>query len=155
MAELKAEILAYDGVIGVHDLAVHSYGEGRYFAVAHLEVPARDNLMFAHDLADNIEREVREKTGIMLTLHLDPIDTDDAELEVLKERCEKVLESFGEGLSLHDFRLVRGATHTNIIFDVEMPFESKLGIRDVEKRLEEEFAGESKPYYFVLSKDSE
>lgn len=155
VAELKAEILAYDGVIGVHDLAVHSYGEGRYFAVAHLEVPARDNLMFAHDLADNIEREVREKTGIMLTLHLDPIDTDDAELEVLKERCEKVLESFDEGLSLHDFRLVRGATHTNIIFDVEMPFESKLGIRDVEKRLEEEFAGESKPYYFVLSKDSE
>lgn len=152
---LKADILSYDGVIGVHDLAVHSYGEGKYFAVAHLEVPSRDNLMFAHDLADNIEREVYEKKGIRLTLHLDPIDIDDAELGALKERCEKVLDTFGEKLSLHDFRLVRGATHVNVIFDVEIPYESKLRLSDIETRLKEEFASEDKPYYFVLSRDSE
>lgn len=152
---LKSDILAYDGVVGVHDLAVHCYGEGRYFAVAHLEVPSRDNLMFAHDLADNIEREVYENKGIRLTLHLDPIDVDDEELGVLKERCAKVLDTFGEKLSLHDFRLVRGATHVNVIFDVEIPYESKLTLTDIEKRLKEEFAGEEIPYYFVLSRDSE
>lgn len=155
IASLKEEIMSYDGVVGVHDLAVHCYGEGRYFAVAHVEVPARDDLMFAHDLADNIEREVGEKTGIRLTLHLDPIDLDDEELGKVRARCERVVKSFGEEFSLHDVRIVRGATHTNVIFDVEMPYETKVTLADVESRLKEEFSSEPVPYYFVLSCDQE
>lgn len=155
IASLKEEIMSYDGVVGVHDLAVHCYGEGRYFAVAHVEVPARDDLMFAHDLADNIEREVGEKTGIRLTLHLDPIDLDDEELGKVRARCERVVKSFGEEFSLHDVRIVRGATHTNVIFDVEMPYETKVTLADVEGRLKEEFSSEPVPYYFVLSRDQE
>lgn len=152
---LKETVLSYDGVIGMHDLAVHSYGEGRYFAVAHLEVPAKDDIMFAHELADNIERDVRDKLGIQLTLHIDPIDNEDEETLALKERCMKVVRSFGEGFSLHDFRLVKGMEHTNILFDVEVPFEHKVALSDVEKKLEEEFAGEEMKYYFVLSRDVE
>lgn len=152
---LKDTVLSYDGVIGMHDLAVHSYGEGRYFAVAHLEVPAKDDIMLAHELADNIERDVRDKLGIQLTLHIDPIDNEDEETLALKERCMKVVRSFGEGFSLHDFRLVKGMEHTNILFDVEVPFEHKVAISDVEKKLEEEFAGEEMKYYFVLSRDVE
>lgn len=152
---LKDTVLSYDGVIGMHDLAVHSYGEGRYFAVAHLEVPAKDDIMFAHELADNIERDVRDKLGIQLTLHIDPIDNEDEETLALKERCMKVVRSFGEGFSLHDFRLVKGMEHTNILFDVEVPFEHKVALSDVEKKLEEEFAGEEMKYYFVLSRDVE
>lgn len=152
---LKDTVLSYDGVIGMHDLAVHSYGEGRYFAVAHLEVPAKDDIMFAHELADNIERDVRGKLGIQLTLHIDPIDNEDEETLALKERCMKVVRSFGEGFSLHDFRLVKGMEHTNILFDVEVPFEHKVALSDVEKKLEEEFAGEEMKYYFVLSRDVE
>ena len=152
---LKDTVLSYDGVIGMHDLAVHSYGEGRYFAVAHLEVPAKDDIMFAHELADNIERDVRNKLGIQLTLHIDPIDNEDEETLALKERCMKVVRSFGEGFSLHDFRLVKGMEHTNILFDVEVPFEHKVALSDVEKKLEEEFAGEEMKYYFVLSRDVE
>ena len=152
---LKDTVLSYDGVIGMHDLAVHSYGEGRYFAVAHLEVPAKDDLMFAHELADNIERDVRDKLGIQLTLHIDPIDNEDEETLAIKERCMKVVRSFGEGFSLHDFRLVKGMEHTNILFDVEVPFEHKIALSDVEKKLEEEFAGEEMKYYFVLSRDVE
>ena len=152
---LKRKILSYDGVIGVHDLAVHSYGEGRYFAVAHLEVPARDDIMFAHELADNIEREVKEEFGIQLTLHIDPIDNEDEETLRLKARCAEVLKGMDERLSLHDFRLVRGNTHTNLIFDVEMPFESKLTLSDIEKELAGRFADEEKKYYFVLSRDVE
>ena len=152
---LKDTVLSYDGVIGMHDLAVHSYGEGRYFAVAHLEVPAKDDIMFAHELADNIERDVRGKLGIQLTLHIDPIDNEDEETLAIKERCMKVVRSFGEGFSLHDFRLVKGMEHTNILFDVEVPFEHKVALSDVEKKLEEEFAGEEMKYYFVLSRDVE
>lgn len=152
---LKRKILSYDGVIGVHDLAVHSYGEGRYFAVAHLEVPARDDIMFAHELADNIEREVKEELGIQLTLHIDPIDNEDEETLRLKAKCAEVLKGMDERLSLHDFRLVRGNTHTNLIFDVEMPFESKLTLSDIEKELAARFADEEKKYYFVLSRDVE
>ena len=152
---LKDKVLSYDGVIGMHDLAVHSYGEGRYFAVAHLEVPAKDDIMFAHELADNIERDVKEELGIQLTLHIDPIDNEDEETLTLKERCMKVVRGFGEGFSLHDFRLVKGMEHTNILFDVEVPFEHKVALSDVEKKLEEEFAGEEMKYYFVLSRDIE
>ncbi len=152
---LKDKVLSYDGVIGMHDLAVHSYGEGRYFAVAHLEVPAKDDIMFAHELADNIERDVKEELGIQLTLHIDPIDNEDEETLALKERCMKVVRGFGEGFSLHDFRLVKGMEHTNILFDVEVPFENKVALSDVEKKLEEEFAREEMKYYFVLSRDIE
>lgn len=152
---LKDKVLSYDGVIGMHDLAVHSYGEGRYFAVAHLEVPAKDDIMFAHELADNIERDVKEELGIQLTLHIDPIDNEDEETLALKERCMKVVKTFGEGFSLHDFRLVKGMEHTNILFDVEVPFENKVALSDVEKKLEEEFAREEMKYYFVLSRDIE
>lgn len=152
---LKDKVLSYDGVIGMHDLAVHSYGEGRYFAVAHLEVPAKDDIMFAHELADNIERDVKAELGIQLTLHIDPIDNEDEETLALKERCMKVVRGFGEGFSLHDFRLVKGMEHTNILFDVEVPFEHKVALSDVEKKLEEEFAGEEMKYYFVLSRDIE
>ena len=152
---LKDKVLSYDGVIGMHDLAVHSYGEGRYFAVAHLEVPAKDDIMFAHELADNIERDVKAELGIQLTLHIDPIDNEDEETLALKERCMKVVRGFGEGFSLHDFRLVKGMEHTNILFDVEVPFEHKVALSDVEKKLEEEFAGEEMKYYFILSRDIE
>ena len=152
---LKDKVLSYDGVIGMHDLAVHSYGEGRYFAVAHLEVPAKDDIMFAHELADNIERDVKAELGIQLTLHIDPIDNEDEETLALKERCMKVVKTFGEGFSLHDFRLVKGMEHTNILFDVEVPFEHKVALSDVEKKLEEEFAGEEMKYYFILSRDIE
>ena len=150
---LKDKVLSYDGVIGMHDLAVHSYGEGRYFAVAHLEVPAKDDIMFAHELADNIERDVDRDLHIRLTLHIDPIDDEDEETLALKERCLRVVKTFGEGFSLHDFRLVKGAEHTNVLFDVEMPFESKVTLSDIEKKLSEELAGEGMTYYFVLSRD--
>ena len=152
---LKEKVMSYDGVIGLHDLAVHSYGEGRYFAVAHLEVPAKDDIMFAHELADNIERDVDRDLHIRLTLHIDPIDDEDEETLALKERCLRVVKTFGEGFSLHDFRLVKGAEHTNVLFDVEMPFESKVTLSDIEKKLSEELASDGMTYYFVLSRDVE
>lgn len=150
---IKDKMSECEGVLGVHDLEVHSYGEGRYFAVAHIEVPADFTLPYAHELADGVEREVMKELGVALTVHIDPVDTKDSELGVLRERCEAVLGAFGEKIALHDFRLVRGKEQTKVIFDVAIPYESKVTLGDVEKALCREFADEKTEYHFVLHRD--
>lgn len=151
--KIKDIIMSHDGVIGMHDLAVHNYGEGRYFAVVHVEVPAKVPIMITHDLVDNIEHDVERETGASITIHMDPVDTEDEELEALKARAEKVLAEMGDGLTLHDFRLVRGATHTNVLFDVTIPFDSKYGLADVTSRMQDEFDADDTVYYFVINVD--
>lgn len=153
VAKIKEIILSHEGVMGVHDLMVHSYGEGKYFAVVHVEVPAKEDIMITHDLIDNIEHDVVRETGVNLTIHMDPVDTEDEELGELKIRAKKVIAEMGEGLSLHDFRIVRGTTHTNILFDVAVPFESKYTLKDVTDRMKEEFNKDGKIYYFVIEMD--
>ena len=153
VAKIKEIILSHEGVMGVHDLMVHSYGEGKYFAVVHVEVPAKEDTMITHDLIDNIEHDVVRETGVNITIHMDPVDTEDEELGELKIRAEKVIAEMGEGLSLHDFRIVRGTTHTNILFDVAVPFESKYTLKDVTDRMKEEFDKDGKVYYFVIEMD--
>ena len=151
--KIKDIIMSHDGVIGMHDLAVHNYGEGRYFAVVHVEVPAKVPIMITHDLVDNIEHDVERETGASITIHMDPVDTEDEELEALKARAEKVLAEMGDGLTLHDFRLVRGATHTNVLFDVTIPFDSKYKLADVTGRMQDEFDADDTVYYFVINVD--
>ncbi len=150
---IRTKILSYEGVIGMHDLMVHSYGEGKYFAVVHVEVPASADIMITHDLIDNIEHDVYRETGVNITIHMDPIDTEDEELEILKQRAEKVLAEMGQGLSLHDFRIVRGKTHTNILFDVTIPFDSKYTLADVTAAMQNQFDGDETVYYFVIDVD--
>lgn len=151
--KIREIIMSHDGVLGMHDLMVHNYGEGRYFAVAHVEVPAKEDITVTHDLIDNIERDIADELNVNMTIHMDPVDTDDAEAGALKERAEKALAATGEGLSLHDFRLVRGATHTNVLFDVEIPFGCKTTLDEVKALMEKEFADDGTVYYFVLSAD--
>lgn len=94
-----------------------------------------------------------KELGVALTVHIDPVDTGDSELGVLRERCEAVLGAFGEKIALHDFRLVRGKEQTKVIFDVAIPYESKVTLGDVEKALCREFADEKTEYHFVLHRD--
>ncbi len=114
-------VLAYDGVIGVHDLVVHNYGPGRCFASLHAEVPASEDILISHDIIDNIERDIALRHGIHLVIHLDPVVTDDPEADALRARAKELVAGLGKGLSIHDFRLVKGATHYNLIFDVAVP----------------------------------
>lgn len=114
----------YEGVLGVHDLMVHDYGPGRCFASVHVEMDAKRDIMLSHDICDNIERDFA-KEGMTLVVHLDPIITDDEEINSLKRITEDIVASFNLGLGMHDFRVVKGYSHTNLVFDISASFDCK------------------------------
>ena len=111
-------VMSHQGILGVHDLMIHNYGPNNMIASLHAEVDAKQNVLEAHDTIDNIEKEVFEKMKIMTTIHLDPIETDNIQLNQYKTIVSKVLNEIDPELSFHDFRMVVGQTHTNLIFDV-------------------------------------
>lgn len=151
--KMTAKILSYDGVIGVHDLVVHSYGANHCFVVAHVEVPANVEITKSHDVIDNIEHDFWNEMHIRLNIHMDPVDTDNADLAVLKLRAQNALSALDENLSLHDFRLVSGQTHTNMLFDVVIPYDSKITLDDVQNAMQNEFGNDEIKYFFVIDVD--
>ncbi len=151
--KITAKILSYDGVIGVHDLVVHSYGASHCFVVAHVEVPANVEITKSHDVIDNIEHDFWNEMHIRLNIHMDPVDTENADLAVLKLRAQNALSALDENLSLHDFRLVSGHTHTNMLFDVVIPYDSKITLDDVQDAMRKEFENDEVKYFFVIDVD--
>lgn len=151
--KITAKILSYDGVIGVHDLVVHSYGENHCFVVAHVEVPADVDITKSHDVIDNIEHDFWNEMHVRITIHMDPVDTKNKQLAVLKLRAQNAIANLDENLSLHDFRLVSGQTHTNMLFDVVIPYGSKITLDDVKDALEKEFGNDPVKYFFVIDMD--
>lgn len=151
--KITAKILSYDGVIGVHDLVVHSYGENHCFVVAHVEVPQDVEITKSHDVIDNIEHDFWNEMHVRITIHMDPVDTKNEKLAELKLRAQNALANLDEGLSLHDFRIVSGQTHTNMLFDVIIPYDSKLSLNDVKNAMKREFANDPIKYFFVIDVD--
>lgn len=151
--KITAKILSYDGVIGVHDLVVHSYGENHCFVVAHVEVPADVDITKSHDVIDNIEHDFWNEMHVRITIHMDPVDTKNKQLAVLKLRAQNAIANLDENLSLHDFRLVSGQTHTNMLFDVVVPYGSKITLDDVKDALKKEFGNDPVKYFFVIDMD--
>ncbi len=151
--KITAKILSYDGVIGVHDLVVHSYGENHCFVVAHVEVPQDVEITKSHDVIDNIEHDFWNEMHVRITIHMDPVDTKNEKLAELKLRAQNALVNLDEGLSLHDFRIVSGQTHTNMIFDVVIPYDNKLSLDDVKNAMKREFANDPVKYFFVIDVD--
>lgn len=151
--KITAKILSYDGVIGVHDLVVHSYGENHCFVVAHVEVPADVDITKSHDVIDNIEHDFWNEMHVRITIHMDPVDTKNKQLAVLKLRAQNAIANLDENLSLHDFRLVSGQTHTNMLFDVVIPYGSKITLDDVKDALKKEFGNDPVKYFFVIDMD--
>ncbi|MEN6351354.1 MAG: cation diffusion facilitator family transporter, partial [Syntrophomonas sp.] len=124
----------YPGVLGIHDLVVHDYGPHRCFASVHVEVDAKVDVLESHDLIDNIERDISADLDIPLVIHMDPIVTDDPFVNQMYQITEQVIKKIDTSLSMHDFRAVKGATHSNIIFDVTVPFNyKKEGIQIIEE----------------------
>ena len=150
---IENKILAYEGIINIHDLVVHNYGPNRYFATVHAEVDAKEDILKSHDMIDNIERDFARNLGINLVIHLDPIITDDKETNHLRQMTEEIIKSIDEKMSMHDFRVVKGDTHTNLIFDVLVPvgFEIKSG--DLAKMIEDAVQNENKTYFAVVTID--
>lgn len=125
-----SKILSYDNVLGVHDLVIHSYGEGKIFITCHVEVDAYESIMVTHDVIDNIEMDFRND-GLNLVIHMDPIDTKDEYTLKLKEETEKIIASIDDKIHFHDFRIVKGVTHTNVIFDIVVPNKYDLSNDDL------------------------
>lgn len=131
--EMMEKIRGYEGVLGIHDLMVHDYGPGRCFASVHVEMDAREEVLKSHDVIDCIERDFLAE-GIHLVIHYDPIVTDDDSVNELRTMVARVIASLGEQITFHDFRVVKGYTHTNLIFDVVVP----AGYAKSERELKDE-----------------
>ncbi len=119
--ELERLVLSHPPVTGVHDLILHDYGPGRRFLSLHAEVPMDEDILFVHDVVDNIEIEIYERFGIETVIHMDPIDTTNEAINEIKSHVFELLNQLGSGLKAHDFRIVPGKTHTNIVFDIAVP----------------------------------
>ena len=143
-------------VLGYHDLMVHDYGPGQRFATLHVEMDKREDPMTCHERIDDMERECYQNHGIHLVIHYDPVITDDPELNRLRAACEGLLSEFDDRLHLHDFRMVEGATHTNLIFDVALPQDMNGRETEITTRLEDELSKqEGKRIYAVITYDPE
>ena len=151
--EIYEKIMGYEGIIGLHDLNVHNYGPSRCFASVHCEVPASQDIMISHDIIDNIERDFLKDMNIHMVIHLDPVDTDDERTNELKEKVRKQLQDISPELSMHDFRVVWGATHSNLIFDVLVPFDFKLGDDTLAALVEQKIKGLDSSYNAVITVD--
>ncbi len=151
--EIERIVLAHDGVIGVHDLVVHDYGPGRRMISLHAEVPADGDMIHLHDAVDNLEKLLRKECGCEAVIHMDPVETNNQETNRLRTETEKILTSLDERLTLHDFRVVAGPTHTNLVFDVVVPFGLPKSDEAVKKEISERIHAMDKKYYAVIEVD--
>ena len=147
---IKKRILKNKEVLGIHDLNIYSFGPNKYFASVHIELDANMDSLVAHELIDEIEREFLNKTNIILTGHHDPIVVDDEEVNMMKEQVSKIVLEIDETFSMHDFRMVKGMTKTNVIFEVAIPFDSKIKEEDITKILKQKISKIDSKYHAVI-----
>ena len=143
----------YPDIIAIHDLIVHNYGPRNFIASLHAEVDGKSDIYYLHDMIDNAERSIKEKLGIACTIHMDPIVTDDETVLELKNFLLSTLKEAGLDLSIHDFRTVVGVTHTNLIFDVVLPFESKYTEQEIIDKISDLVHEKRNNCYCVISVD--
>lgn len=139
-------VRAHEGVLGIHDLVVHDYGPGRRMISLHAEVDAEDNILEIHDMIDRIEFELKQKLHCEAVIHMDPVVMDER-TERMREYIKEAVRQLGGGFSMHDFRMVPGKTHTNLIFDVVVPFEYKHSDEEVVALLEEKIKKSTQETY--------
>lgn len=152
--EIKQKVIAYDGVFGVHDLVIHSYGPKTIFITLHAEVDSKVDVMISHDVIDNIEADFREQ-GINMVIHLDPIDINDPEVSMLREILPDILGSIDDKLMYHDLRIVKGVTHTNVLFDVVMNWESSLTQDEILESVNKKIKEINPKYNVVITFDTD
>lgn len=146
-------ILSHDKILGIHDLMVHDYGPGQCFASVHAEMDSSENPLDCHDIIDDIERDALRELRVHLVIHYDPIVTDDEELNQMRALVSAELEKIDPQLTMHDFRMVRGPGHTNLIFDLVIPFSMQDQKSELKKRIDACVQFENKRYYTVITFD--
>lgn len=147
-------VMSYDLVQGIHDLVVHNYGPGRVMISLHAEVPAEEDILEIHDMIDIIENELGEKLNCEAVIHMDPLVTRDERVNELKDQVAQVVSGLDEEVTMHDFRTVIGPTHTNLLFDVVLPYRYEMSDEEVkeeiQKRVQEHLGNE---YFTVIQID--
>ncbi len=151
--EIKEKILSYEYVEGVHDLVIHNYGVHNDFVTVHVEINSNMEIIKAHDLMDNIEKDFKDELGIDLTIHMDPIVVGNSKVDNLQKQVIETLKKLDTDLKIHDFRIVEGITHTNILFDCVVPHEKNHTLEDIVKHLEKFIVPEKELYYYVIEID--
>ena len=151
--EITEKILKYDYVEGIHDLVIHNYGVHNDFVTVHVEIDSKMDIMKAHDMMDNIEKDFKDDLGISLTIHMDPIVVGDPEIDKLQAKIIQAIHKLDQDLKIHDFRVVKGLTHTNILFDCIVPFEKEHTDESLKEYLMKEIIPEKEIYYYIIQID--
>lgn len=153
IAQIHAIVEQYDEVLGLHDLVVHDYGPGRRMLSLHAEVPAKGDILLLHDTIDNIEKRLQNELHCSAVIHMDPVMNDDAETIECKLLVSDILKDIDPALSLHDFRIVKGPTHTNLIFDIVVPFQFLHSVETLKQTVEQRVQQSHPEYYCVIEID--
>ena len=141
----------HDTVVGIHDLVVHDYGPGRQMVSLHAEVPASGDILQLHDVIDNIERELHEKLHVQAVIHMDPIVTDDETVDALRRQVAELVRQVEPRMTVHDLRVIRGTTHTNLVFDAVLPLDAAITPAEAARRIREKVAELDGDYYAVVT----
>lgn len=150
---IVAFVKKYPGVIGIHDLVVHDYGPHRCFASVHVEVDARVDILESHDLIDNIEQDAASELGIPLVIHMDPIVKDDPYVNEMYKMTGQIIKEIDNSLSIHDFRVVKGKTHSNLIFDLTIPFDYEIEESRIVAKITRRIKAENPKLFPVITID--
>ncbi len=146
-------VTSYEGVLGVHDLIVHSYGPKKIFASMHVEVDSTVSINISHDIVDNIERDCFEKFGIFLVIHMDPVDLYDEDVKKYRELIDNIINEIDSSIHFHDFRIVKGQTHTNLIFDVLLPSKYNSQKKVIEEEITRRVKEKDNSLFVVITFD--
>jgi cation diffusion facilitator family transporter len=152
-AAIRNQMLSHKEIVGVHDMIIHDYGPGVQIGSAHAEVNAKMDFLAAHDVIDEAEREIEENLHVMMTIHMDPIIVDDPQLNEYKKMVDAILNEIDPNLSMHDFRMVSGPTHTNLVFDILVPYDEKLSNVEIKDKIDAQLADKPVKFYTVIHFD--
>ena len=150
---IQETVLGRPEIVGMHDLVVHDYGPGRCMASLHAEVPIDADILVIHDVIDNLERELRRKLGVEVVIHMDPIAVGDPRTDALKAQVTELVRRIDPDMTIHDFRMTAGPEHTNLIFDVAVPYHCRLEDEQVQEAIGAAVKALPGNYYTVVSVD--
>ena len=146
---IESIVESQEGIIGLHDLVVHDYGPGRLMISLHAEVPSNVDVMISHDVIDQTEHILKKELHCEAVIHMDPVVTDDPRVDHLRQEVKKIVEEWNEKASIHDFRVVFGNTHTNLVFDVVVPYQVKMSEYEITEQLQKKVAEQIGKEYFI------
>ena len=149
--KIEEIVTSHDLILGIHDMMIHDYGPGRVVVSLHAEVPSDGDILEMHDLIDHIEHDLSEMCNCEAVIHMDPISVNDPETNTLKEQIRSIIKEIDENLQFHDFRIVKGPTHTNLLFDVLVPYKFPLKDSELIVMIDKKVK-ELNPTYFIVVK---